>query len=55
MTSETQFLQFFGIKFYHRILCRMTTVLFIRILLPYNKKKIMDERRNRCALHHQAF
>ena len=39
MTSETQFLQILGIKFYHRIFCRMTTVLFIRILLPYNKEK----------------
>ena len=52
MAPKTRFL---SIKFYHRILCRMTTVLFIRILMPYNKEKIMDERRNRCALHHQAF
>ena len=36
MTSEIRFL---GIKFYHRILCRMTVVLFIRILMPYNKEK----------------
>lgn len=52
MAPETRFL---GIKFYPRILCRITVVLFIRILMPYNKEKIMDERRNRCVLHHQAF
>ena len=39
MTSETRFLQIFCIKFYHRILCRMTMVLFIRILMPYYKEK----------------
>jgi hypothetical protein len=33
------FCRFLGIKFYHRILCRMTTALFIRILMPYNKEK----------------
>lgn len=52
MAPETRFS---GIKFYPRILCRITVVLFIRILMPYNKEKIMDERRNRCALHHPAF
>ena len=36
MTSETRFLD---IKFYPLILCRMTVVLFIRILMPYNKEK----------------
>ena len=39
MAPKTRFLQIFGIKFYHRILCRMTTVLSIRILMPYNKGK----------------
>ena len=52
MTSETRFL---SIKFYHRILCRTTTALFIRILMPYNKEKIMDERRNHHALYDPAF
>ena len=39
MTSGTRFLQIFDIKFYPWILCRMTVVLFIRILMPYNKEK----------------
>ena len=39
MTSETRFLQIFGIKFYPQILYRMTVALFIRILMPYNKGK----------------
>lgn len=39
MALKTRFLQIFGIKFYPWILCRMTVVLFIRILMPYNKEK----------------
>lgn len=55
MTPKTRFLQILWYKILSLNLCRMTTVLFIRILMPYNKGKIMDERRNRCALHHPAF
>ena len=36
MAPKTRFL---GIKFYPWISCRMTVVLFIRILMPYNKEK----------------
>ena len=39
MAPKTRFLWFLDIKFYPRILCRITVVLFIRILMPYNKGK----------------